>query len=210
MSTPESGRCPVSAATSTSSESSRPAAASSSLAPGNIIPGQAADLRGGMHRIKRLMPDADAREFLKHQKIAHTGSVDANGWPYVTPLCYIYEGGDLLYLHTGDHQGHFLTNLQQNPRICVEVAEIGPLHRGKPYACNSALVYTSVMTFGPVRILNGPESREKKAWFLDRLMEKHGDPSWTFEPGYPLIDRIILYVQQIEVLTGKQSAGLSH
>lgn len=163
-----------------------------------------------MHRSQRLMPEAAAREFLKQQKIAHVGSVDVNGWPYVTPLCYIYEGGDVLYLHTGDHHGHFLSNLEQNPRICVEVAEIGPLHRGKPYACNSALVYTSVMTFGPARILHGPESREKKAWFLDRLLEKHGDPSWTFEPGYPLIDRIILYEQQIEILTGKQSAGLSH
>jgi len=163
-----------------------------------------------MHRSKRLMPDADAREFLKHQKIAHVGSVDANGWPYVTPLCYIYEGGDVLYLHTGDHEGHFLTNLHHDPRICVEVAEIGALHQGKPYACNSALVYTSVMTFGPVHILHGPESREKKAWFLDRLLEKHGDPSWTFEPGYPQIDRIILYEQKIEILTGKQSAGLSH
>jgi uncharacterized protein len=93
--------------------------------------------------------------------------------------------GDLLYLHTGDHQGHFLTNAQNNPRICVEVSEIGDLHRGKPYACNSALVYTSVVVFGSVRILHGPESREKKQWFLDQLLAKYGQPEWTFEPGYP-------------------------
>jgi nitroimidazol reductase NimA-like FMN-containing flavoprotein (pyridoxamine 5'-phosphate oxidase superfamily) len=113
----------------------------------------------------------------------------------------------VLYLHTGDHQGHFLTNLQYNPRICVEVADIGPLHRGKPYACNSALVYTSVVVFGPVRIR---EDRAKKSWFLDRLLAKYGEPEWTFEPGYPLIDRIILYEQQMEIVTGKQSAGLYH
>ncbi len=168
------------------------------------------DLRGRMHRNQRLMPDAEAREFLRKQKIAHVGTVDAAGWPYVVPLVYIYESGDKLYLHTGDHQGHFLSNLQQNPRICVEVAEIGPLHRGKPYACNSALVYTSVVVFGSVRVLHGPDSRQMKTWFLDRLLAKHGDPSWTFEPGYPMIDRIILYEQQMEIVTGKRSEGLYH
>ena len=168
------------------------------------------DLRGRMYHERRLMQPAETTEFLRRQKVANVGTVDANGWPYVVPLVYIYEGGDLLYLHTGDHQGHFLTNVQSNPRICVEVSEIGDLHRGKPYACNSALVYTSVVVFGPVRILHGPESREKKQWFLDQLLVKYGQPDWTFEPGYPLIDRIILYEQKIEVLTGKHSSGLYH
>lgn len=168
------------------------------------------DLRGRMYRERRLMQPAETTEFLRRQKVANVGTVDVNGWPYVVPLVYVYEGGDLLYLHTGDHQGHFLTNVQANPRICVEVSEIGDLHRGKPYACNSALVYTSVVVFGPVRILHGPESREKKQWFLDQLLTKYGQPEWTFEPGYPLIDRIILYEQKIEVMTGKHSSGLYH
>jgi hypothetical protein len=45
---------------------------------------------------------------------------------------------------------------------------------GRPYACNFALVYTGVIVFGPVNILHGPESRDKKAWFLDQLLAKHG------------------------------------
>lgn len=92
----------------------------------------------------------------------------------------------------------------------MEVSEIGSLHRGQPYACNSALVYTSVVVFGSVRILHGPESREKKAWFLDRLLAKYGEPDWTFKIGYPLIDHIILYEQKMEVVTGKHSPGLYH
>lgn len=168
----------------------------------------AADLRGQMFRAKRQMPEGQAQEFLRQQMTAHVGTVDANGWPYVVPLVYIYEAGDLLYLHTGGHQGHFLTNVQRDPRICVEVSDIGPLHKGKRFACDSALVYTSVITFGPVRILY--HDREKKSWFLDRLLAKHGDPSWTFEPGYPLLDQIILYEQKIEIMTGKRSLGLRH
>lgn len=166
------------------------------------------DLKGRMFRSKRQMPDAEARDFLRVGMTAHVGTVNSDGGPYVVPLVYVYEEGDLLYLHTGAHQGHFLTNVQRDPRICVEVSDIGPLHKGKRFACDSALVYSSVIVFGPVRILY--HDREKKSWFLDRLLEKHGDPSWVFEPGYPLLDRIILYEQKIEILTGKQNFGLHH
>lgn len=165
------------------------------------------DPRGRMHRIKRLMTDDDAREFLRTQKVAHVGTVDENGWPYVVPLIYIYEGGDRLYLHTGNHEGHFQRNVQSHPRICTEVAHMGPVHRGHPFACNSALVYTSVIVFGSVRIL---DDREKKSWFFDRVLAKYGEPDWTFKPGYPYLDNIVLYEQQLEIVTGKHSEGLQH
>ncbi len=77
---------------------------------------------------------------------------------------------------------------------------------GKPYACNSALVYTSVVAFGHVRIV---EDDETETWFFDRLLEKYSDPS-LFEPGYPYLDRIVLYEMTIEILTGKRSQGLRH
>jgi hypothetical protein len=64
-----------------------------------------------------------------------------------------------------------------------------------------------VIVFGPVRIL---DDRDRKSWFFDRVLEKYGDPEWTFEPGYPLLDRIILYEQQMEIVTGKHSEGLRH
>lgn len=166
-----------------------------------------ADLRGQMYRAKRMMSAEDVQEFLRVQKVAHVGTLDGNGWPYVIPLVYIYEGGDLFYLHTGDHAGHFFTNVQRNPKICVEVGEMGPVHRGRPFACNSALVYTSVVIFGPLSIL---EDRAKKEWFFDRLMAKYGEAGWTFEPGYPHINRIILYEQKMEIVTGKLSSGLYH
>jgi uncharacterized protein len=63
----------------------------------------AKDLRGEMVRTGRKMSDEDARAFLKTQKIASVATVDANGWPYVIPLTYIYLGDELLWLHTGAH-----------------------------------------------------------------------------------------------------------
>jgi nitroimidazol reductase NimA-like FMN-containing flavoprotein (pyridoxamine 5'-phosphate oxidase superfamily) len=172
--------------------------------PGTGVP---LDQRGHMHRVKRLMQDDDARTFLQQQKVAHAATVDAAGWPYVIPLIYIYEGGEHLYVHTGDYGGHFQRNIESQPRMCIEVAAMGPVHRGRPFACNSALVYTSVIVFGTVRILS---DSSRKAWFFDRVLEKYGESDWTFEPGYPHLHRIELYEQQIELITGKHSEGLYH
>jgi hypothetical protein len=41
-------------------------------------------------------------------------------------------------------------------------------------------------------------------------MPEGGHTSQCPVGGYPLLDRIILYEQQIEVLTGKRSEGLYH
>jgi nitroimidazol reductase NimA-like FMN-containing flavoprotein (pyridoxamine 5'-phosphate oxidase superfamily) len=79
--------------------------------------------RGRMVRNDRQISDAEAREFLRQHAVAHVGTSDAEGWPYVVPLMYVYEEGDHLYLHTGPHWGHFLANVGVNPRICIEVDE---------------------------------------------------------------------------------------
>jgi hypothetical protein len=54
------------------------------------------------------------------------------------------------------------------------------------------------------------EDRDLKVWFFDRVLEKYGEPDWTFVPGYPHLDRIVLYEQRLELVTGKRSEGLSH
>jgi nitroimidazol reductase NimA-like FMN-containing flavoprotein (pyridoxamine 5'-phosphate oxidase superfamily) len=173
----------------------------------SAVPGEGPVPRGAVRRRDRLMSDGEARRFLQRQRVAHVAAVDPDGWPYVIPLVYVYEGGDELYLHTGARRGHFLASVERCPRLCIEVSEIGPLHPGAPHACNSALVYTSVVLFGHARLV---EDEGRKAWFFDRLLEKYGDPAWSFAPGYPLLHRIVLYEVRIEVLTGKRSEGLVH
>lgn len=64
-----------------------------------------------------------------------------------------------------------------------------------------------MIVFGAVRII---DDRTLKTCFFDRIMAKYGEEGWTFEPGYPQLNRIILCEQRIEILTGKHSAGLYH
>jgi nitroimidazol reductase NimA-like FMN-containing flavoprotein (pyridoxamine 5'-phosphate oxidase superfamily) len=164
-----------------------------------------------MIRSDRQMSDIDTRTYLREQCVAHVGTSDASGWPYVVPLMYVYESGNLLHLHTGPHQGHFLANIRANPRICIQVNETGPMHRGQPSPCNSALVYKSVIAYGHIQVVEGSGVNEKKTWFFDRLLERLNEPMSAYEkPGYPMLDRIILYEVELEMVTGKLNVGLHH
>lgn len=165
-------------------------------------------LRGNMFRSKRQIPDTDARQFLASQKTLHIGTVDADSYPYVTPLAFIYEGTDELWFHTGWHEGHLFHNLKHNSKLCVETAQIGaltPVVDG--YACDSSLICGSVIAFGTAEVI---DDRERKSWFFDRMVAKYSDPSLEFKPGYPMIDRIILFRMKIEILTGKENQGMGH
>jgi nitroimidazol reductase NimA-like FMN-containing flavoprotein (pyridoxamine 5'-phosphate oxidase superfamily) len=166
------------------------------------------DLRGRMLRAQRQMADHAAKSYLGEQKIGYIATVDGNGWPYVLPMSFIYEGGPVLWFHTGGHHGHIFHNLESHPRICIAVGEKGgitPVDNG--YVCDSSLLYRSVVVFGSVAVI---EDRAKKIWFFDRMVEKYGDPSLTFKPGYPMVDRIILFRMDIEILTGKENVGGQH
>jgi hypothetical protein len=85
---------------------------------------------------------------------------------------------------------------------------MGAVHQGQPFACNSALVFTTVIVL--VRFARARDNRAKKTWFFDQILSKYGRSNWTFSAGYPLLDRIILYELQMEVVTGKRSEGLHH
>lgn len=164
-------------------------------------------------REDRTLGEDEGRRYLRSARFANVATTTEDGWPYVIPLTFVYEGGDRLWFHTGDRSGQgrglFLSCLRRDDRVCLTTCEIGELQPGRPYACNSAQVYASVVCFGRVTLV---EDEARKAWFFDRLIDKHGPPGFEgFEqPGYPLLDRITLYELEIERLTHKRSVGLRH
>jgi nitroimidazol reductase NimA-like FMN-containing flavoprotein (pyridoxamine 5'-phosphate oxidase superfamily) len=173
---------------------------------------QAVDHRGRMVRSDRQMSDQDCRAYLRQQCMAHVGTSDPSGWPYVVPLMYVYEGGDLLYVHTGPHQGHFLANVRENPRICLQLNDSSVWHPTQPTAFDSSLIYKSVIAFGKVRVLQEPGLKEKKVWFFDRLLERLNDRKSSYEKSYPepMLKSIILFEVALEIVTGKRNVLLDH
>ena len=163
-----------------------------------------------MLRARRQMSDSAARAFLRGQKIAHVGTVDPNGWPYVVPLAYIYLGDENFWVHTGAHHGHFLTNLEHNPRVCATISEIGGMETSGQYLCDGSQLYGSVVLFGTATILRTEDAT--KNWFFDRLREKYvpTDISAQLSSEYPDIGKIFVYKIAIEKMTGKRSSGVGH
>jgi hypothetical protein len=60
---------------------------------------------------------------------------------------------------------------------------------------------------GNVRVV---DDRSRTTWCFERVLEKYGQQKWTFKPGYPHLDRTVVYEQRIEILSGKRSEGLHH
>ena len=166
-------------------------------------------MRGTIHNKKREVTEDMAYHFLKHAQVAHVATVGEDGYPYVIPFVYVYEEGKNLYLYIGNlRESHFWENIKKNPRICIEVCEMGEIVPGKKYACQSALGYTSVVLFGTIKHI---DNDTKKEWFYDNLWKKYGDPDWTFEKGgYPALPKTELFEVEIEKITGKYSEALSH
>jgi hypothetical protein len=68
-----------------------------------------------------------------------------------------------------------------------------------------------VVAYGEVHVLDGAGTDQKKIWFFDRLLERLKEPMSAYEkPGYPMLDRIILFEVALELVTGKINVGLHH
>jgi len=69
-----------------------------------------------------------------------------------------------------------------------------------------------VIVFGKVRVMQGPGLVEKKTWFFDRLLERLQDDESNYEKPYPsdMLNRIILFEVEIEIVTGKRNVVLGH
>lgn len=166
-------------------------------------------MRGIIENKRVAISKEETKLLLQKGKVAHVGTVDQDGYPYVIPFVYVYKGSNKLYLHIGNiHESHFWSNIKVNNKISVEVSEMGELQPGKKYACQSALVYTSVVLFGKIKRI---EDDQKKEWFFDELILKYGKPEWTFErAGYPILPKIELFEIEIQQVTGKRNTGMYH
>jgi len=156
--------------------------------------------QGVVRRKDKEMSRAEAEAFLGRVSLGHIGSVDAAGQPYVIPNLFVYEAGKV-YIHTSA-AGHFQSNIERNPRVSFEAAEMGTIYPYGEFECDTTVSYASVVAFGTVTIESDPAA---KARFFDRFMAKYGDPKWVRPKGfYPRLDQVTVYCIALERITGKK------
>lgn len=116
---------------------------------------------------QQAMAAAEALEFLAAQEVGRLGSVDPAGIPYITPVHYLYQPGNI-YFHSS-LQGKKLDNIAAQPRVCFEVSAIDKrfIH---DEACRCGTRYTSVLVFGRAELI---VEQAEKMRILQALTEKY-------------------------------------
>jgi nitroimidazol reductase NimA-like FMN-containing flavoprotein (pyridoxamine 5'-phosphate oxidase superfamily) len=158
-------------------------------------------MRGELRRKDREMSAEEAWGFLEKAFSGAIGTVGPDGWPYVVPNLFVVHDGKV-YFHTTAAKGHTRTNIEANPRVCIEVDEPGFVFPyGEKAPCETSVGFESVILFGTCRIIDEPD---EKIRFFERFMAKYADPSWERPPVWPLLHATTVYEVTVEQITGKR------
>ena len=111
-------------------------------------------------------------EILRRCHIGRLATVGADGYPYITPLNYVYWQG-AIYFHCA-RQGEKLDNIARDARVCFEV-DIPLAYKGtdcepETPACNVHQFYHSVVIRGRAEVV---AAVEEKVAALNALMAVH-------------------------------------
>ena len=113
----------------------------------------------------------------------HMATVDADGYPYITPVNFVFHQG-CVYFHCAP-QGEKLDNLARNPRVCFEVstplAYLEVSFNPERNPCRTHQLYHCVIIRGKARMV--PDGELKTA-ALNALVAKH-EGNRDFSPVTP-------------------------
>lgn len=141
---------------------------------------------------------AEIERLLAAQSHAHLACCAENE-PYVVPISYVFDGHSL-FGYT--HPGRKIEILRKNPRVCVQVDDIGPEQ------------WLSVVVNGEFQELTGTE----RTHAIQLLGPRITDPDTTKMPFLrdeligstpPNTKAPILYRIHITSMTGRQFGGLA-
>jgi uncharacterized protein len=160
-------------------------------------------LRGQLRRADKIMTPQEARSFIAQAYCGRIGTLGRDGFPYVVPNLFVWME-ERIYLHTAKQSGHFLANVQFNPRACFEVDEPGETFPYGPVECDTSIAYRSAVVFGNIAVVS---DRETKLRFFAAFMSKYAPAESWGRPkdSFPRVDATIVYALQPDVLSGKQT-----
>ena len=144
------------------------------------------------------------KEILKRCRIGRMATIGADGYPYITPVNYVYWQ-EAIYFHCA-HKGEKMDNLRRDPRVCFEV-DIPLAYKGtdcEPQApvCQVHQFYHSVIIRGRAEVIETPE---EKVGALNALMAVHEGIAdfCLITAETPAVAACAVVAVRIESMTGK-------
>jgi uncharacterized protein len=156
-----------------------------------------------MRRGDRVMSADRALQVIERGYSCRLATVGADGAPYCTPFLYVAMNGRL-YVHTTGAKGHFRTNVDREPRVCLQLDEQDGVFDYGRFECDSGLAFRSVVVFGTIRLVTEPALKQA---FCEALLDKYGKPGRDRPANFfPRLDLIAVFEVAVERLTGKETA----
>lgn len=124
-------------------------------------------------------PEMDA--ILRRCRVGRIATSGADGYPYITPLNYVYHDGSI-YFHCA-RAGEKLDNLKRDPRVCFEVdiplAYLDLDYYGEnPESCGVTQFYHCIVIRGRAEIVR---DIEEKTAALNALVASHEPDGRRFQ-----------------------------
>ena len=158
-----------------------------------------------MRRTDRaIADDAEIAELLRQADICRIAtSVDDQ--PFISANTFWYDG-ERIFFHTAT-EGRTLSNVQHNPRVCLEVDWRGRWLPAKT-ALEFSVEYTGVVVFGRARLLDDDAEKERA---LQGLLDKYFPdvkPGVDYRPITPKeLEITAVFAVDIEAWSGKRKSA---
>jgi uncharacterized protein len=144
------------------------------------------------------------REILQRGQIAHI----ASSWddqPFINPTTFFYDqAGHRLIFHS-NIAGRIRANIEHNPKVCVEVSEMGKVLPSN-VALEFSLQYQSVMVFGTAHLIT---DTDEKISVLHKLIAKYFGKMELGKDYRPVTEKELrqtsVYEIKIESWSGKEN-----
>ncbi len=123
--------------------------------------------------------------------------------PFLNAHNYVYdEAQNCIYFHRSP-VGRTSANLERNPRVCYQVAEMGRMYAGKR-ASDFGVEYRSVIIFGTARRVDAQEADHALRLFMGKYAP-HLEYGVDYE-GFdlPQLEDVAVYRVDIESWSGKK------
>lgn len=113
------------------------------------------------------LTDKQIEDLLSKEHIGRLATLNSNGFPYVTPVHFIYSNKKI-YIH-GLIKGQKIDNIQNNSKVCFEIDKMKKFLLAE-LPCDVNTEYVSAIIIGEAKIL---ENVEEKSEVLKKIVEKH-------------------------------------
>lgn len=110
-----------------------------------------------MRRIKRELPEEEAKKLLRGNRRGAIAVIGDEGYPYAVPINFYYdEAENRIYFHSAK-AGHKMDSIRANDKVCFTTWDDGYLEEG-----DWAYYVSSCVVFGRAVLIEDPALTEEK------------------------------------------------